>query len=140
MNRVIVSEDVSAIIKARIVGFPVESDERIRWLSQSVAEFGALPLYLGWADIIGIRPDGEIVSWNTEGDYVGVRPVVDRTWIVSALVEGVRRYPELRAVLPEREPGAVDCPCHQHPLVTSGKVICGECGGIGWLPAQRPAG
>ena len=92
------------------------------------------PLYLGWMETIGIRADGEMVSWSTEGDYSGLRPVEDRTWLLSALVCGVERYPELRALLPERPKEAVDCPCRKHPLLVSGKIRCGECGGIGWLP------
>lgn len=139
MGRVAVTEDTAAFIAARIAGFPAEADEPLRWLSRYVAEFGALPLYLGWLESIGIRPDGEVVSWSTESDYAGVRPVEDRTWLLSALVAACKRYPELLGLLPAREPGAVDCRCHNHPLLASGKVLCGECGGVGWLPAQRQA-
>jgi hypothetical protein len=63
-----------------------------------------------------------------------VRPVEDRLWVLSALVAGIVRHPELRALLPVRPPDAIDCHCREHPLLASDKVLCGECGGIGWLP------
>jgi hypothetical protein len=124
---------MSAFIAARIAGYSEEAPERVRWESPFVAEFAALPLYLGWTETIGLRPDGEMVSWSTEGDYSGTRPVEDRLWVLSALVAGVERYSELRALLPERPAAAIDCQCRKHPLLASGRVLCGECGGIGWL-------
>jgi len=132
--RVAVPEELSAFIAARIAGYPTEAPEQLRWESPFVAQFSALPLHLGWTETIGIGPDGEVVRWSTEGDYAGLRSVEDRTWVLSALVDGARRYPELAALLPERPPGAVDCPCRKHPIFASGKVLCGQCGGIGWLP------
>ena len=132
--RVVVPQELSAFIAARIAGYATEAPEQLRWESRFVAQFAALPLYLGWTETIGIRPDGDVVCWSTEGNYAGVRPVEDRTWALSALVVGARRYPELAALLPKRPPGAVDCPCRKHQLFASGKVLCGECGGIGWLP------
>jgi len=132
--RVAVSSELSTFIAARVAGYPAEAPERLQWASPFVAEFAALPLYLGWTETIGIRPDGDLVRWSTEGDYAGVRPVEDRMWLLPALVDGARRYPELAILLPERPPGAVDCQCRNHPLLAPGQVLCGECGGVGWLP------
>ena len=137
--RVAVTEDASAYIAARIAAFLTEADERHRWLAVYVADFGALPLYLGWTETIGIRPDGEVISWSTESEFAGVRSVEEWTWVLSALVAGSDRYPELRRLLPEQGPGAVDCSCRNQLLFVSGKVLCGECGGVGWLPEQRHA-
>jgi hypothetical protein len=131
--RVEVSPELSAFIAARAAGFASEAPERRRWASPFVADFGALPLYLGWTETIGIRPDGEIVRWSTESEYLGVRPVQDSKWVLSALVTGAERYPELQALLPDRPPGAVDCPCRKEPMFASGKIQCGSCGGVGWL-------
>jgi hypothetical protein len=132
--RVAVPPELSAFIAARIAGYPAEAPERLRWESPFVAESAALPLYLGWTETLGIRPDGEVVRWSADGDDTGVRLVEERTWLLSALVEGARRYPVLAALLPARPPGAVDCSCRGHPLLTSGQVLCGECGGVGWSP------
>ena len=132
--RISVTPELSAFIAARIVGYSAEAPEQLRWECPRVAEFDALPLYLGWTETIGIRADGELVSWSTEADFSGVRSVDDRLWMLSALVIGVKRYPELRGLLPERPTGAIDCRCGAHPLLASGEFLCGACGGIGWLP------
>jgi hypothetical protein len=134
MVRVMLPVEVSSFVAARVAGFPAEAPEPLRWQSTYVAEFGALPLYLGWTETIGIRPDGEIIRWSTEGEFAGARPLDDRDWVLPALVDGVARYPELRPLLPERRAEAVDCPCRAYPLFASGKVICGQCDGLGWLP------
>jgi hypothetical protein len=134
--RIAVPGELAAFVAARIAGFSAEAPEQLRWESPFVSEFSALPLYLGWTETIGIRADGELVRWSTEGEYSGVRPVEDRTWMLSALVSGAERHPELRALLPERPTEAIDCLCRKVPLLASGKVLCGECGGIGWLPAS----
>ncbi len=127
-----VSPEMSAFIAARIVGYSAETPDQLKWQSPYVSQFSALPLYLGWMETIGIRADGELLFWSTEGEYAGTRPVEDRIWVLSALVAGAERYPELRALLPERPTNAVDCRCRKHPLLASGKVMCNECGGIGW--------
>lgn len=65
--RFAVPEKLAAFIAARIAGYATEAPERLRWESPFVAEFTALPLYLGWTETIGIRPDGDVVRWSTEG-------------------------------------------------------------------------
>lgn len=135
MTSVHVPEELAAFIAERIGRFAVEASEQLRWQGSFVAEFGALPLYLGWTETIGIRPDGEMIRWNTEGEYPGSRPVEERAWIVAALVAGSRQYAELLPLVPVRGPDAIDChQCRNHPWVASGRVICGMCGGLGWLP------
>ena len=58
-----------------------------------------MPLYFGWTETIGIRPNGEIVRWSTEGDYNGTRLVENQSWMLTALVAGADRYPELGSLL-----------------------------------------
>ena len=134
MARVPLSAEVAWLIADRVVRFPVDAPDRMKWLVGYVAEFGALPIYVGWTETVGIRPDGQFVRWSTAGEYAGALPLEDTDWVVIALVVGVELYPELRSLLPQRGPGAVDCACRAHPLLASGKVVCGECGGLGWLP------
>jgi hypothetical protein len=126
-----VSAELASFIEARIEAFPIEVPEIHRDEAPFVARFGGLPLYYGWGATIAIRPDGQMVEWNTDG----CQPVLERMWVVAALITGSKRYPELKELLPVREPGAVDCSCREHPIFASGKLECGECGGIGWLPA-----
>jgi hypothetical protein len=130
---------VAAYLEARIAGYAVEAPEDVRWASPFVAGLGALPLYFGWTETIALRPDGELICWSTEGQYAEVRPLQDRTWVLLSLVTGAERYPELRALLPERPPDAVDCPCRKHPLLASRQFLCGRCGGVGWLATEGRA-
>jgi hypothetical protein len=137
--QVSVPADLAAFLRARITGYPAEAPESLQWATRFVSEFAALPLYFGWTETIALHPDGRLVCWSTEGEYAGVRPLEDRDWVVPALMAGADCYPELRALLPERPAGAVDCPCLKHPLFASRRVLCGKCGGLGWLATEGRA-
>jgi len=98
---------------------------------------GALPIGVDmWADYY-LRPSGEVVIVGADLDQPDEDTVItDPRRLLSVLVWGSWRYPELREVLPAREPGAADCLCLLHPeIFRPGKFICPECGGLGWLPA-----
>jgi hypothetical protein len=134
--KVAVDSNLSAFIAARITGYASEATEPFhRAESSSVTEHGALPLIRHWYETYGIRPDGEIVRWSTDGPepYSGTKAVEDRYDWLSALVEGSRRYPELKVLLPIRGPEAFDCLCVGRPLFSPGNVICPECCGLGWV-------
>jgi hypothetical protein len=90
-----------------------------------------------WADYY-LRPNGEVVIVGEDLDHPDVDSVsTDRLRVLSVLVWGSERYPELRELLPPREPGAIDCRCLQQPDVFGpAKPICSECGGVGWLPTE----
>jgi hypothetical protein len=134
MALLVVSPELSVWLAERVAAYSAEASAPLRWLAASVAEFGALPLYVGWFDVIGLRPDGEFVCWSREGDYPGTRPVEDRYLWLTSLVDAARRYPELRALLPARPVGARDCPHLAHPYFAQGKVFCPDCCGLGWIP------
>jgi hypothetical protein len=129
-----VAAELAKFIEAQIAAFSIEASEYVRDQAPAVSEFCALPLYYGWTATIAIRPDGQVIQWSTDGEFEGCQPVGDRIWVLLALVSGSKRYPELKVLLPIREPEAVDCACREHPILTSGNIGCGECGGIGWLP------
>lgn len=133
MTRIVLTPELQTYIADRIANYYTESPEPFQWLVPYVAEFQVLPLYLGWIESIGINAEGEIVSWNTEGDYSWVKPVEERNWWLSALVVGCRRYPELLALLPSRPTGAIDCRHLAHPIFAEGNVICPKCCGLGWV-------
>jgi hypothetical protein len=136
--RVAVSSELSAFIAARIANFAAEATEPYQHgEAPTVAEFAALPLLRHWYETIGLRADGEMVQWHTDEPqpYPGVRPVEARYDWLSALVEGARRYPELRVLLPVRPASAVACKCAGHPQFAPGKFICPECCGLGWVEA-----
>lgn len=95
----------------------------------------ALPLgWSLWASYF-LRANGEVVVVGDDVDH----PEVDTTYtesshVLRALVWGSKHYPELKSLLPVRAPGAVDCGCRAIPVFAEGKVLCPECGGLGWLP------
>ena len=141
--RVAVPPELSAWISARIASYPAEATEPYhRWEAPAVAEFAALPLIRHWFETFGLRADGEVVRWSTDGDapYPGVRPVAARCDWLSALVEGARRWPELRALLPARPPAARDCACVGHPSFAPGKFLCPECCGLRWVAPDAAPG
>jgi hypothetical protein len=102
------------------------------------ARLSALPIGGSmWADYY-LRPNGEVVIVGEDFDHPDVDSV-HTEWlrVLMVLVWGSERYPELRELLPQRTPGATDCRCLQHPnFFGPGKLICSECGGVGWLPSE----
>ena len=134
--RVAMPPELSAFIAARIAGYAAEATEPFhRWEAPAVAAFAALPLIRHWFETFGLRADGEVVRWDTDGEtpYPGVRPVEERFDWLSALVEGARRWQELRALLPVRPPSARDCFCVGHALFAQGRMLCPECCGLRWI-------
>ena len=140
MAHVTMPPELSAWVTERISMFPREAPEQLRWLAPSVIEYAALPLYVGWWDTTGIRPDSEIVSWSTEDElsgYSGIRPVEDRYLWLSALVDGSRRYRTAEGPAPHASGWRRRLRPPAHPVFAEGKVFCPECCGLGWV---EPAG
>lgn len=112
----------------------------IERLRQHSERLGAL--FAGW-DLWScrfLRPNGEVVTIDEDWTRPESEVVYsDRSQLLSTISAAARFYPEIAQLLPEREPGAVDCMCVAHPqLWGPGKMICSECGGVGWLPASSP--
>jgi hypothetical protein len=107
------------------------------------ARLRALPIGTSmWADYY-LRPNGQVVIVGEDLYHPEVDSVYsDWSHVLPVLVWGAQRYPELRQLLPVRGPGAIDCRCRSIPLFAEGKVICQECGGVGWLagPDAEPSG
>jgi len=90
-----------------------------------------------WADYY-LRSNGEVVVVGGDFDHPEIDSVSsDPGEVLSMIVWGSRRYPELRELLPVRPSNAFACPCRRHPLFAEGKVLCPTCGGMGWLPMAR---
>jgi hypothetical protein len=135
-----VSAEDSEYIAACVAAFPGEAPGQLRWLAPYVEEFAALPLYIGWTETVGLRADGEVICWSTEREYAGARPVEDPVWVRAGLVEGAKRFPGLRGLIPARPPDARTCPVcggAGYPLGLP-QVGC-SCGGVGWVDAADSA-
>lgn len=94
----------------------------------------ALPI--GWSMWAGylLRANGEVVVVGEDFDLPDLETIyVEPAKVLGVLVWGTERYPELRQLLPVRGPGTVDCRCRTIPVFAEGKVICWECGGLGWV-------
>jgi hypothetical protein len=97
-----------------------------------------VPLYFGWTEVVGIRPDGALVRWAAEPeyDYDGVKPIDDPSWCALALVRAVEDHPVLASLMPARPGEVPDC----HTCAGTGRnpgwhekgVIC-DCSGLGWV-------
>ena len=137
MTRVEVTTDESAYIAARVQSFASEAEANWQWQANFVEQFEALPLFLGWTETLGVRPDGSLVRWSTEGEYVGVRPVDRRVDVNLALIHGSRRHPMLVRLIPQPPSDAIVCAqCHGtgRVAVSDDPLIC-ACGGAGWVVA-----
>jgi hypothetical protein len=127
------SKRAEEVVSRLIAALPAEKLDPAR---THAARLGALPIGGSmWADYY-LRPSGEVVIVGEDLYRPDVDSVsTDRLRVLSVLVWGSERYPELRELLPVCDPGATDCLCLQHPdIFGTGKVICGTCGGVGWLP------
>ncbi|HEY0710473.1 MAG TPA: hypothetical protein VGG33_26955 [Polyangia bacterium] len=138
MSQVPVTPEEAAFIRERIERFEQEAPADMRWQVSYVRENRALPLYVGWTETAGVRPDGTLVRWSTEEEWPGVRELADAPWVNIALTEGAKRYPELRRLIPQRPAGARTCEqCAGSGTIRNlpddlKKIIC-TCGGVGWL-------
>ena len=123
-----------AVVSRLIANLPDGLSAELRAHAERLS---ALPL--GWSMWAGyfLRANGEVVVVGEDENLPDVDTIhVGRGDLLRALVWGSERYPELRSLLPVREPGATDCACRAIPAFAEGKVLCPDCGGLGWLSAS----
>lgn len=126
------SQRAEQVVSRLIAGLPLERLDPAR---THALRLSALPIGGSmWADYY-LRPNGEVVIVGEDLNQSDIDTVyTDRFRVLMVVVWGSERYPELRELLPKKEPGATDCRCLQYPNIFGpGKVICSECGGLGWL-------
>lgn len=133
--RVNLTKDEADLVERLIEAF-AETMSESNWNFPFVQKFRAIPLYTGWTETIALTPGGNIVRWSTNDEYDGLRPVDDRVFLRSAMMRGVKRYPQLQSLVPSRPLNAVTCDfCNGtgiFPIPRYSSVIC-KCGGVGWL-------
>jgi len=91
-----------------------------------------------------LRPDGsvwyyEVVDWPKDERYEWREVSGNERW--TALVCRIKRFPELRELLPKRPPGTPDCRrCEgRGELYFEGQgqryggIACPDCGKLGWV-------
>jgi hypothetical protein len=138
--RVDLSPALVAFVRERIARFESEAEPHCVWLSPYVKRHNILPLFSGWVETHGITPEGLVRRFSADGEFVeyeGLREPEGRPHFITALFEGVKRFPELEPVLPVRPQNAVTCPTCGGSGIVPSPFKC-ACGGLGWLP--RDAG
>lgn len=103
------------------------------------ARLGALPIGCDmWSDYY-LRPNGDVVIVGEDLRHPDVDSVHrDHSRLMSVLVWGSERYPQLKDLIPARPDGATDCECKLWPeWFIQKRLICGTCGGVGWIPKER---
>ena len=117
----------------RLLAGPVVSDDP--WVREQAQRLSALPVGLDLWLWHFLSTAGEVFIVDGEFDVGKTERLTDRLAVLRALAWGATRYPELKDLLPPREPGAVDCSLCQSPeWATWPRIICPRCGGVGWLP------
>jgi hypothetical protein len=132
---------MSEAIERRITELLAADDPELDWLKPAVRAHGFLPLYLGWVAALGLRPDGSFIRWEHEDDPTNVKPLSDAYWQRMAVCQGAKKYPELRALLPERPSTALTCDsCGGSGQMSAAPHVVCSCGGVGWLIPGEPRG
>lgn len=132
---------MSEAIEKRITELLAADDPELDWVRPAVRAHGFLPLYLGWIAGLGVRPDGSFIRWEHEDDPANVKPLSDAYWQRMAVCQGAKKYPELRALLPERPGSALTCDaCGGSGQMSAAPHVVCKCGGVGWLLPGEPRG
>jgi hypothetical protein len=123
----------------RIAWFLADAGPGYDWVREAAAGSYVLPLYFDLGGFLGLRPDGVIVRVPDGGGPV--EEVYEERDRNAALCQGTKRHPGLGFLMPERPPGAVDCPhCGGRgkipfppPKEHLAEIVICYCGGVGWL-------
>lgn len=98
----------------------------------------AVVMFYGMGDPMYLTLDGRVIIEDML-DEIPPREAKTFAEVAMAIVVGakVRKFPELRSILPSRPQNAVDCEnCDKsgwlQPAPTLGPFVCGDCGGLGW--------
>src|SRR5262245_59413871 len=101
-------------------------------------QVNGLPVHSDIGATLFVTPEGEVLTLGHDGETV---PHVesDPGWRLSARLAAAGKFPELKALVPDRPPSALDCPeCAGtgHIKIEGIKTDfwCSECRGLGWHP------
>jgi hypothetical protein len=104
------------------------------------ARYRALPLYAEWYGTTYLTASGKFLYLNEETAPPRLENDLNDASRLVALVLAAERYPQLRALLPQRPAGTPDCEdCggggHVIIMGNASNIICGPCNGLGWRGA-----
>ena len=136
--------NIESAVAERLRAFLADTAPDPLGLRAVVEKFGSLPLILDMGGCYALRTDGEVVSFAWDEPH-GLMVVDDERLRNVALHQGSLKYPELKALVPSRPSGAIDCSSCGGTGTTSlgarsvASVIC-FCGGLGWIPVGSSSG
>ena len=112
-------------------------EHRVRLMRQHEA----LLVHESWTGYLFLRSDGSAFYVDEEEPGSDALPGIrDDKRALMAVVLGSERFPELRALLPERSSADPDCPScgGSGRLPVGGKphLLCAACGVLGWVFAN----
>ena len=133
------SPELSAWIQRQV--HDLADDAHHNWLMRVCMERNAYPLHGNQVYLWAIRPDGVVLWIDHEAFALPTEPEADLSALYAALVQGARRHPELRELIPPRPADARPCEVcggtgGPVTLATPTPVvedICYGCDGLGWL-------
>jgi hypothetical protein len=130
--------DVALAIDASLETLASEWGDHPSGVAPIAIRHKVLPLYLDWTGFFALSRNGDVLWIDWDATDVA-EPVSDLRWRDIGLIQGARRYPALRALLPGKSPGATICPgCSgsgdlgtRNPALK--ELVC-QCAGLGWIP------
>lgn len=108
-------------------------------LQKSVFEFNSLLMAFNF-DCYALKPSGKIIVFELDNSN-SFEVVTNPRIINTVLFQGIKKYPELKALMPIRSAKDIDCSSCSgtgiEPLAKklnlTENIIC-WCGGLGWIP------
>lgn len=92
----------------------------------------SLPVYSDISGSLVLTPEGKVFHYNPDSEIIS--EVLDDRWKTIAVVSAVETFPTLADLLPLKPPSAISCKsCSGSGKLFDGRVLCGDCGGLGWL-------
>ena len=99
-----------------------------------------LPVHIDLSTAYFVSPTGEVFSCDVMEEICSPQKVESRAERLGILLLAQKRLPELTAFLPERSLSSEICRAcggsgklsFDGQPVLGGRVICSECGGLGW--------
>ena len=126
------SSGVESRIRASIEAFVRSRTPRAEQLREAALALEVLPVTDDWDRDYGVRPDGDVISFNRVAPY-DPRAELDPRGRATVLGYAVWKFPELADLRPDRPDDAVTCSlCQgtgQSSSSSSGACLCG---GLGW--------
>ena len=138
--------DAGSAISTRIVEYLKGNCGTLGGFEQLVAASNALPVAIDLITVYFISPNGDVYACHATDDRPSLIQIEGWSQRMATYSLALPRFPEVSAFIPKRQATDPVCPSccgtgkfsHDGKLLYDGKIICPECGSLGWvlLPTQ----